>query len=145
MANPTLTVANAVITLTIPGVYDTPQQLQGFSADNIYDVDQIDSVETLFGVDGKLSGGFVFNPVNQTFTLQADSASCDLFDTWRNAQAAAIEAFACNGQTTLKGLGKTFTMTNGYLVAASPLPRAARIAQPRQFTIRWQRVQGAPS
>lgn len=140
-----LTVANATITLTVPGVFDTPQVLKGFSADNIYDIDQVDQVETQMGVDGILSGGLVFNPTNQTFSLQADSDSNALFDQWNYSQKAAGDVFTANGQTTLKGLGKTYVMTRGFLVSASPLATAGRIAQPRRFTIRWQRVQGAPS
>lgn len=141
----TITAVNAQIVLTIPGVFDTPQTLQGFSADNIYDVDQQDQVETLMGVDGLLSGGFVFNPVNQTFTLQADSPSCAIFDQWRASQQQAKDTFFANGRTTLKAIGLSFVCTKGFLVSGSPIPTAARILQPRRFSLRWQSVQSTPS
>ena len=86
----TLTAANAVITLTVPFLFPTPVQLQGFSADNIYDMDNVDQIETAMGVDGILSGGFVFNPVNQTFVLQADSPSIAFFETWAATQVQAM-------------------------------------------------------
>ncbi|MGA1801484.1 phage tail fiber protein [Rhizobium sp. HT1-10] len=62
-----ITSANAIITLTIPGLFNTPVQLQGFSADNIYESEVQEIAETSMGVDGKLSAGYVFNPINQTF------------------------------------------------------------------------------
>ena len=37
-SNPTLTSANADITLAIPGIFTSPQQILGFSADNIYEI-----------------------------------------------------------------------------------------------------------
>ena len=54
---PSITSANAILTLAIPLLFPTPVQLQGFAADDVYDIPRIKSVETLMGVDGVLSGG----------------------------------------------------------------------------------------
>lgn len=141
----TLTSANAVITLTINGLFSTPQQLQGFAADNIYDVDTQEIVETAMGVDGLLSGGFVFNPVNQTFTMQADSASNAIFEVWAATQAQIKDVLTANGRTTLPSLGKSYVMTKGFLSSLPPLPSAGKILQPRKYAIRWQSVLAIPN
>jgi hypothetical protein len=86
----TLTGANAVLMLTIPPLFTTPQQIQGFAADDVYDLDEIESVETLMGVDGILSGGFVWKSQPQTIMLQADSPSNAVFDTWYSQQVADL-------------------------------------------------------
>jgi len=140
-----LTAADAVIMLTIPGLFSTPQQLQGFSADNVYDMGPQTIAQTAMGVDGVLSAGFVFNPVDQTITLQADSLSNDLFDTWAAASQAGKAIFRCTGTTTLKALGKTFVQSNGVLLSYPPLPSAAKILQPRRFQIQWQSIISNPS
>lgn len=139
-----LTSANSVITITIPGLFNTPQQLQGFAADNIYDVDAQDTVETAMGVDGILSGGFVYNPINQSFTLQADSASNAIFETWASFQRQQRDVYIANGSTTLPSVNKSYVQTRGFLVSWTPIPTAAKILQPRKYMIRWQSSQAVP-
>lgn len=141
----TLTSANAVITLTIPGIFSTPQQLQQFAVDDVADVDTLTIAETLMGVDGFLSGGFVFNSVKYTFTLQADSPSCFIFDQWKNAQATLLDTFPANGGLLLKSLGTKWTWTRGFLVDYSPAPNIKKILQPRKFGVVWQRVFPQPT
>ncbi|MBZ9683206.1 hypothetical protein LB531_21345 [Mesorhizobium sp. CO1-1-2] len=141
----TLTAANAVITLAVPNLFPTPVQLQGFAADNIYDMDSVDQVETAMGVDGILSGGFVYNPTNQTFVLQADSPSIAFFETWAATQIQAKDVYTANGSTTLPSLGRSYISTKGFLVSMPPMPGAAKILQPRRFAIRWQSVQSVPN
>ncbi|TKB30520.1 MAG: hypothetical protein E5V67_27350, partial [Mesorhizobium sp.] len=113
----TLTAANAVITLAVPNLFSTPVQLQGFATDNIYDMDSVDQVETAMGVDGILSGGFVYNPINQTFVLQADSPSIAFFETWAATQVQAKDVYTANGSTTLPSLGRSYISTKGFLVS----------------------------
>ncbi|MGO4560976.1 phage tail fiber protein [Rhizobiales bacterium 3FA27D7] len=139
-----ITAANAIIMLTIPGLFPVPQRIQGFSADNIYDAAEQEVVETAMGVDGLLSGGFVFTPVEQNFSLQADSVSNFIFEQWAAAMINNRDVFTANGQTTLTSVNRTYVSTKGYLVNKSPLPTAARILQPRRYMIRWERVTANP-
>jgi len=140
-----LTAADAIIMLTIPGLFSTPQQLQGFSADNVYDMGDLDIAETAMGVDGKLSAGYVFNPVEQSFTLMASSESNDLFETWAAASRQGKTVFPCNGSTTLPATQRSYISTNGYLVRLPPMPGAGKILQQRKFTVRWESVQAVPA
>lgn len=140
-----LTAANAVITLTIPGVFSTPQQLQQFSVDDVADVDTLQVAETLMGVDGFLSGGYIFNAVKYSYTLQADSPSCQIFDQWKLAQDAQEDTLPANGLLILKSLGTKWIWTRGFLTQWSPAPNVKKITQPRKFTIDWQSVVPQPS
>jgi hypothetical protein len=68
-----ITSADVVLTLSVPLVFSNPQQIQGFSNEEAFDIPAIKSAETMMGVDGVLSVGFVFVPVIQTISLQAVS------------------------------------------------------------------------
>ncbi len=139
--NSTLTAANAVITLVISGIFSSPQILKGFSTDNVYEVGDQQVTETLMGVDGRLSGGYVNNPVVQTFTLQADSPSNNIFDYWALQQRLLQETFVAQGSTLLKSVGTEYISNRGFLVTKLPLPTAGKILQPRKFVIHWESVQ----
>lgn len=139
-----LTAANAVITMRIANLFNVPQQLQGFSADNVYELADQQVVETAMGVDGILSGGFVFNPVDQTFVLQADSASNAIFEAWAAAQVTAKDVYIANGQTVLPSLRRQYVSTRGFLTSLPPMPSAGRILAPRRYVVRWQSVLSVP-
>jgi len=141
----TLTGANAIIMLTVPGLFDVPQRLQGFAADDVYDVDNIDSTETLMGVDGKLSGGFVFVPIKQNITLQADSDSAAFFESWYGAQQKVKDTYIANGRTTLNAVQRSYVMTRGFLSTNSPVPSVGKLLKPRKFTITWESVVSTPN
>lgn len=143
--NSTITSANSIITLTVAGIFSSPQQLQGFSADNVYETGEQVVTEVLMGIDGRLSGGFVYNPVQQTFTLQADSPSNTVFETWAAQQAINKNAYPASGVTTLISVGTKYVMTRGFLMSLPPLPTAAKVLQPRRYLINWESVQAVPA
>lgn len=132
-----ITAANASISLTLPPLFATPQQLQGFAADDVYEVPEVESVETLMGVDGVLSGGFVFKPIEQEFMLQADSPSIPFFDVWYLQQVAGLTTYTANGVTILPAIKKKFIMTTGYLIGYKPLPAGKKLLQPQRFRLRF--------
>jgi hypothetical protein len=140
-----LTSANAIITLTIDGVFSTPQQLQQFAVDDVADVDTLTVAETLMGVDGFLSGGYVFNKVKYTFTLQADSPSVFVFDQWKLAQDSLEDTFPATGNLVLKSLGTKWIWNNGFLTEWSPAPNVKKILQPRKFSVEWESVIPQPT
>lgn len=139
-----ITAANAVLMLSIPGLFAVPQQLQGFAADDVYDLDEIESVETLMGVDGRLSGGFVWKPQPQTITLQADSASNAVFDAWNENQKSGLRTYQANGVLILPSLGIKFVQTVGFLTNYKA-PGAKRLVQQRRYRVTWQNVSPAPA
>lgn len=141
----TLTSTNAVIMITIPGVFTTPQQLQGFAADDIFGTDEITPTEVSMGVDGILSGGYTPVPIKQNYMLQANSASKALFDNWFNAMVAAQETYQAAGVITLRSLQAKWALVNGFLTGYKPIPDAGKILKPLSFAITWQQVTPAPN
>jgi hypothetical protein len=133
-----ITSANAQILLSIPSLFPIPQALQGFAVEDIFDVAEIEPTETQMGVDGILSAGFVFVPVEQTFALQADSPSIIIFDTWWTAMQIAKDVYFATATVLLPGLGKKWAMNNGVLKSYKPLPDAKKVLQPQRFRITWQ-------
>lgn len=140
-----ITSANAIVTLSVTGIFSTPIQIQGFSADNVYDAPETEITQVLMGVDGLLSGGFVYNPVTQTFTLQADSESNRFFETWAANMFTARDIYIATGTTNLVSTGRSYRMERGFLTAAHQFPTAGRVLQPRRYTIQWQRVVSVPN
>jgi hypothetical protein len=140
----TITAANAVFMIAIPTLYDTPQQLHGFAADDIFSHALVAPVETLMGVDGYLSGGWTPQPKVQTIALQADSRSNDLFDNWYAAQEAAREVLVADAHITLQSVSRAFHCVKGFLTNYPPMADARRILQPRRFSITWQSITTVP-
>ena len=140
-----ITAANAVLMLTIPPLFSIPQQLQGFAADDVYDIPTIKSVETMMGVDGVLSGGFVYTEVKQAITLQADSPSNAVFDTWWTQMQAAQDVYVASGLIRLVTLRTKFTQLTGFLTGYKPAPAAKKVLQPRQYEITWGRIVPSPT
>ncbi len=140
-----LTASDAVVMLSQPILFPTPQQLQGFAADDVTDMDAAEILEALMGVDGVLSFGFVWTARMQTITLQGDSASNSFFDQVNNQQQAAQTVYPLNGIVTLPAIGLKFTLVNGGLQTYKPMPAVKRIIQPRSYRITWGRVIPAPA
>lgn len=136
----TLTSANSIIMLSVENLFDTPRQLQGFSADAMFAFDALEINQTSMGIDGVLSGAFVHNPKVMNVTLQADSLSNDLFERWHNAMVQAKEVYIANGLVQLTATNRKYTLTRGFLTNYSPAPTAAKELQPRAFTLTWQSV-----
>ena len=140
-----ITSADAVLTLTQPTLFPGgPQTLSQFAVDDIYDTDSIKSIEALMGVDGFLTGGYVFNKVKYVYTLQADSPSTFVFDQWKLAQDAQEDTLPANGLMTLKSLGTKWKWTRGFLTEWSPAPNVKKLVRERKFTVEWQSVVSQP-
>jgi hypothetical protein len=140
----TLTAADAVLTFAQTTLFPVPQQLQGFSAENVFEVDAIQSAETLMGVDGKLSGGFVFAPVPMSIELQADSLSNDFFDIWWTSMQASKTTFPISGTVILPAISKKFACIKGLLTGYPPITAARKILQPRRFQVTWESITPSP-
>jgi tail fiber protein gp32 len=142
-----ISASETVITIVIPTLigFAAPQRIQGFAQDDVLDFPTIESVETLMGVDGKLSGGFVFKPIPVTFTLQADSPSNLFFDQWWSQMQATHETVLADGEIVYPAIGTKWIMSNGFLTVHKVGPDARRILQPRKYTTTWESVLAQPS
>ena len=140
----TLTNANSVLMLAVAGVYPVPQQLQGYATDDMFAVPDVSPTEVVMGVDGKLSAGFTPYPTDIEITIQADSASISIFDTWKVVQDTAREVFYANMTVVLPGTGQKFALTKGVLASASPMPTGKKILQPRKWRITFESCTPSP-
>ena len=139
----TISSANAIFQISVETVIPIPVLLQGFSADDIYSVNPQESAETLMGVDGILSGGFVFVPVKQEISFQADSLSNLIFQQWYQAQVAAKDVFQCQAVVWLPSIGEKWSMNNGFMTTFHPMPDARKVLQPLRYAITWESISPA--
>jgi len=136
----TITSANSVFTLVVAGLFPAPVQLQGYASDKAFTTEAIDLAEVQMGVDGRMTAGFVPNPVKQTITLQADSPSKDIFTAMIQAMKTAREVFYMSGSIALPSTGESFTLTRGILTNAKQIPDAQKVLQPVDYVITWESV-----
>lgn len=134
----TITSVNSVFTLSIAGLYDFPQTLQGYAADDAFAIDPVATAETTMGVDGKLSGGYVPMPKSVHITLQANSASIDIFSNWQQAQDTVRELYIASAIIEIPSLGGVYSFNTGFLKSASLVSDAKKVMQPRKFQIEFQ-------
>lgn len=139
-----ITSANAVLVLSVPLILPVPQQIQGFAVDEIFDTEDVSPVETMMGLDGTLSGGFVYTEKPMTITLMAGSPSNAFFDAWENGMQAAIIAAPASGVLTLTSIGQAYALTNGFLSRYKPIADARKVLQPRKFRVTWQSILPTP-
>jgi hypothetical protein len=139
-----ITSANAVYTLSVATIFPSPVVLQQFAAEDIFTTDPVAIAEVVMGVDGFQSGGYTPRSIPQQISLQADSASMDVFDQWANNTRLNRRIYLAQGVIVLQSISKTWTLINGILNSFPPIPNAAKILQPRRFTITWENVIPAP-
>ena len=123
----TITSANSVFTIVVAGLFPAPVQLRGYASDKAF---------TTEAVDGRMTAGFVPNPVKQTVTLQADSPSKDIFTAMIQAMKTAREVFYISGSIALPSTGESFTLTRGILTNAKQIPDAQKVLQPVDYVTR---------
>lgn len=138
----TLTVANSVIMMTCEALYTSPTQLQGYAADDAFETDAVENGEFLMGIDGKLSAGFVFNPIPFTITLQADSPSVPIFENIYNYEVANRTKLTHNWTITTPDNGRRYNLTAGFM-RSYKAPAGKRILQPAVIQLSFARI--APS
>lgn len=136
----TITAANSVVTLSIANLYPTPQQLQGYSADAAFATGDVETAETVMGVDGFMSAGWVPFKTDQTYSIQADSDSRRIFEDWLSAQNQQREVYIATGLIILPAIGRQYVMTRGVLTKAKQIPDAKKVLQAVEYTITWAQI-----
>lgn len=136
----TITGANSTFSIVIPGLFAVPQFLQGYAVDDAFTVSDVQINETMMGVDGRFTGGFVFVPVESSISLLADSPSTQVFDDWYNSMQTIRETLVANAVIELPAIGKKYTLTRGFLIGYKPAPDNRRLLQPVQYRIQWGQV-----
>lgn len=144
MAERSITSADSTFVISSADFALAATVLEGYAADAAFAVDNADTAETMLGVDGKLSAGWIPRSYNQTITLQADSKSRAVFDALVAAQDVSRNVFRLNGVINLPGNQYSYTLSRGVLKNYSAMPNAQRVLQPMTFVIEWERVLPVP-
>ena len=140
MADTTITSANSVFTIIAPPYFPSPIQLRGYAADKAFTTDAVDLAEVNHGVDGRMTAGFVFAPVKQTITLQADSPSKDVFALMVQGMKTAREIFYLSATIILPSTQEVFTLSRGVITNSKQIPDAQKVLQPMDYVITWEKV-----
>ena len=141
MSTQTITSANAVFTLTVPGIFPAPIQLQGFAAEKAWSTDPQIQTESRMGVDGQKASGWIPNMIKQAISLLPNSASRSIFNAIARAQKANRDAVVLQGTIVLPSTGESFSLINGTLLDYKPIPDGMKVLQDIEFSIEWQDIQ----
>lgn len=139
----TLTSANSIVTITATTLFPIPQQLQGYAVDKAWSSDSLVLSETKMGVDGKLSAGYTPNPTKVTFSLQADSASRDIFKAITQATKTSREIFFISASISLPATGENFTLNRGVLTETKQTPDGEKMLGEVEYVVTFESVDAA--
>lgn len=137
--NMTITSANSTFFLTVPGLYDSPVKIEGYSTDAMVSGEAVSPVVAEMGVDGHLSFGWTPAPRALTITLAADSPSRQIMDDWVTYQDAKHEVMVCNAEFALPGIGRKYIGLRGGITSAPPMPGANKTLQSSAYTITFEK------
>lgn len=136
----TLTSANSVLYLAVAGVFPVAQKIEGYATDDAFAFEAVQPAQAVMGVDGRMSAGYTPFMSVQTISIQADSPSMTIFETWLAAMKVAREVFYCSGTLAVPSTDRKYAMSRGVLTQISPAPTARAILQPMTFQITWENV-----
>jgi hypothetical protein len=140
-----ITSANATLMVSVGGLYEIPQTIQGWASDDAFASESAQIVESLMGIDGTLSGGFVHRERKMSITLQADSPSIRFFDNWAQAQEAALDIYWANAILTLPGPHLAYALRKGLLEGYSVFSDVKKVLSPRKFQLVFERIFVTPT
>lgn len=139
-----ITSSNSTLFLGVTNFFTVPQQVAGFTTDDMYSMAAVDTKEVTIGADGILSAGYIPQIKILEITLQADSPSNSLFESVYAAEEAAKAPFFFFGNINQPAVSRNYTLTNGVMKNYSPMASAKKVLQPRKFEIHFQVAIGAP-
>ena len=141
----TLTSANATLSLSVSGIFNSPIIIQGFAMDDIFNGENTDNAETVMGADGILSAGKIFVAKRTTVHLMATSPSLDFFDQWQLNEDAQVDVFPAQGTLVVPSINRIYTLTRGFLKSYTPFPALKKTLQTAQYVIEWESITASPS
>lgn len=136
----TLTAANIRFALVIPDIYPVPQILEGYGVDDAFSTETLELAQVRMGVDGKMKGGYVPNPIVMPIKLMPTSNSIAVFENWGRSMVSAREVFEAQATITYPSLGKAFICNVGILTHYKPLPDVKKLLEDVDYEITWQDI-----
>lgn len=133
----TITAANAVFMLNVPGVTFAPTQLQGFGVDDAFTNEAVEAAETQIGVDGFGVAGYVPREVAMTIRFLASAPAPVLFENWIAYQDTIQDVAYAAGTIILPSVGRKYTCYMGALMRVSTMADVRKVLANREFRINW--------
>jgi hypothetical protein len=122
-----ITSANAKVILSVENLYPTGVQLENFSTDNSFALDDQTIAETHMSVDGRMTAGYKPTPSVVTITLDAGSPSYEAMINIFNTSKLNMTVMKCDMQITVPSLGKDFHLKKGVMTQGHPLPDGEKV------------------
>lgn len=141
----TITSANSVLTLGMKNLFPLPQKIEGYSIDDAWMLQEVETGEHQMGIDGKLASGFTPYPVPLEINLLASSDSNLLFDALIEAERISKEKYELFGSLLVPSINRVAVMSVGYIGKVSLMSAAKKVLQPRKFEITFETVTIAPT
>lgn len=139
-----ITSANATFTLTVAGLFTSPQAIQQFGVDDAFDSEAVENGEIVKGVDGFIAAGWKPTMPKLNVNLQANSPSGTIFDQWFQAEQQQQNKLIAQGIITLPGISTQYALLNAYLFGYIHLPGAKATLQARKFVLIMDDISYAP-
>ena len=124
----TITSANSILLMRVPGIIDNWVKIEGFAVDDAFTSGKGAMAETQVGVDGIQSGGFTPYETPFDIALAANSKSRAFFDTWINAQDKAQEVYPFEMSLEMPSIKKRHHAT-GFLTEADSMTTGKKVLQ----------------
>ncbi len=138
---------SCTVLLTVAGVVG-PIALTGWSADDIYEVEDVEAAETKMGLDYVMSHGDIPYITKQTFTFMASSPSIPVFLAWNAANIASVRGggLSFTGSMVLKlpSIRLKYNQSGGVLKKFPPIISAGKVLKEQKFSIDWEQVLPVP-
>jgi hypothetical protein len=139
-----ITSANASLSFVVANIGLAQAFMQGFSVDEMFSAEAVDVCETMMGVDGYLSGGWIPAIRKLEVTLMADSPSNVFFDAWAQANDSTKTPNTAQGILTIPAINMSYTLITGFLKSYKTLPDGKKVLQPRKYGLEFQSIIPVP-
>ena len=136
----TITSANSVLILSVTGLYNVPQIIQGYAADDAFSVQPVARSESVMGVDARKSSGKINSLKELSITIMPDSPSLFLFEAWMNMEDATGDLFRCDGGIRIPSIGRNYVLVNGTMQEASIVPAAGKRLKEMSFKLVFEKI-----
>lgn len=140
----TITSANSVMTLNVPGVFPAAITVQGYAADDAFTQSAFDMAETRMGVDGTLSAGYTPSAKPLDIMLQPDSPALPYFFLWKAAEEAANEKFEGAITIDMPSIGLSFDFETVWLRNMQGMPSAKKVLDPVPIKLEAESITYSP-
>ncbi|RKS87332.1 hypothetical protein DES39_0552 [Orbus hercynius] len=134
-----ITAASVIVTLVADELYPTGRVIEGFAEDSLRSLDDLVRTESVMGVDGKLSVGFVYYPVNLTLHLMPDQDGYTVFENIAQVQNTLVAPIYLSMTIVDVSLKRKYTLTKGALTSFAAMPNANRLMQPVDAAMVFER------